>query len=395
MFIKQKHLIVSALAVVLCIGNFILIRGFEIEFSRLFLRSVRVIFNNDKYATDTYFLVKEISDLERSKISLCTSLKKQETSFEYFSSESGNQNCRAWWSRLLMTPIKIDIPDLSGKVWNITTYLRKSLGFILFEGLSFIGIFVFCFLWWLYLRQIDQRHGDKIQQLVAVGQEREKFELITRRFAHDVRSPLTALSFLASVTGENSPQKQMLVDVSERISGLARDLLTSGRDFAKSEKIQVSEFLRKFVKIKMAEYNGSLPIKISMEIPTACENLEIDFSSDLLFRGLSNLLNNSIEASGSNSGTVELKVSADSTSTYLAVKDNGCGISPEVLSEIQQGNPVTSAKNGVTAGFGLGLSSVVSEFRARGVDLSFHSVVNQGTSITLGFVRGCPGSGPS
>jgi signal transduction histidine kinase len=100
----------------------------------------------------------------------------------------------------------------------------------------------------------------------------------------------------------------------------------------------------------------------------------------MLFRLLSNLINNSFEAQSSE---IKLELSTEAEYIKLAIIDNGSGITPEVLSTLgTRGN-----SHGKSSGYGLGLSSAKEAVEASGGNLKIESKINIGTRVTLNLLK--------
>ena len=95
----------------------------------------------------------------------------------------------------------------------------------------------------------------------------------------------------------------------------------------------------------------------------------------------SNILNNSIEAIGSN-GEVNIDIYENKKFVTVTVKDNGAGISKENLSCVL--NPFFSTKHR-TQNFGMGLSYCYNVMQQHGGSLEVQSEEGYGTTVLLSF----------
>lgn len=137
---------------------------------------------------------------------------------------------------------------------------------------------------------------------------------------------------------------------------------------------------------------GIIDKALNMVIPFTKErntNIVKNFNNDLfllcdsvhLQETFSNILNNAIEAIGSN-GEVTIDVYENKKFITVAIKDNGPGISKENLPRVV--DPFFSTKNH-TQNFGLGLSYCYSVMQQHGGRLDIQSEEGMGTSVLLDF----------
>lgn len=110
-------------------------------------------------------------------------------------------------------------------------------------------------------------------------------------------------------------------------------------------------------------------------------DLNIICDSVHLQETFSNILNNSIEAIGSN-GEVNIDINENKKFVTVAVKDNGAGISKENLPCVL--DPFFSTKHH-TQNFGLGLSYCYNVMQQHGGSLEVQSEVGYGTTVLLSF----------
>jgi len=187
---------------------------------------------------------------------------------------------------------------------------------------------------------------------------------LAAQVAHDIRSPLAALG--AAAKGLELPAEQRaLVDGSvRRMQGIADDLLqryrapgavmpSGGANEAHTgvkqpEICQLIGLMVQVIAEKRLQYKEKAGVKIefsggSNEIKALVEPKELQ-------RILSNLVNNSVEAFDG-AGTIFVGLSAPEGKVLIEVKDNGRGISPEILAKLGR----KGGTYGKSGGNGLGL----------------------------------------
>ena len=112
------------------------------------------------------------------------------------------------------------------------------------------------------------------------------------------------------------------------------------------------------------------------------ENVFIDGNSDLLYRLLSNLLDNAYKYSGEEACVI-VTLKAQNGVAKLSVSDNGIGISPENLDKIWNRFYREDSSRSSDESFGLGLAMVkqISDFH--GATVEAHSEQGRGSTFTF------------
>ena len=110
------------------------------------------------------------------------------------------------------------------------------------------------------------------------------------------------------------------------------------------------------------------------------ENLEIEIDYLRMKQVILNIIKNAVEACSPNTGQVSTTVFKDTGSLYIYVKDNGSGMSTEVLNNMLVPFYTTKEK-----GTGLGVSLSKEIVEAHKGELSYSSTLGKGTicKITL------------
>lgn len=220
--------------------------------------------------------------------------------------------------------------------------------------------------------------------------QREEFSILARQIAHDIRSPLSAISVAAhAVKSSNQKASTMMIAASERIQRMASQLL----EFAKQGSASVEPVISasttatsdgltvsKAIGDVFAEHmNGrsSGVLTLAGNIPFSGK-LQCD--SDVLARILSNLIRNAEEAVAlvDREGKVEIRAEPDGHDLCITIEDNGAGISADNIALVLAGTSI-----GKVNGNGLGLSHARRSIESWGGVFRLESVEGQGTRITL------------
>lgn len=200
--------------------------------------------------------------------------------------------------------------------------------------------------------------------------------------AHQVRTPLsTAILYASQMSKPALNEAKRVVFASkilERLHHLDRqvnDMLI----FAKEGRLTMSCFLLDdlvaHINEVMAEASASGQIHFELTRKTHTEVLQGNLNA--LQGALMNLLNNALEALGG-SGTISMQLTEINTILHIQVKDDGCGMTPEVIQRIFE--PFYTTK---VSGTGLGLAVVDSVIKAHGGELQCESELGKGTLFKL------------
>lgn len=261
----------------------------------------------------------------------------------------------------------------------------------------------------------QQKLQVEARQLKAEADFQAKLGQMARQVAHDIRSPLSALSAIASQMSQaNDERARMIKLVADRVEGIAKELLRQtakkqknpelpsyGSTTVESESSLRSSKQNSIMESGLVEQNLEkvilsrksildLVAEYEVRYPTVAfiTNIQLfdfrvseEFKSNL-DRMLSNLIQNSIdsfEASFSTSKRVFVQVSQKHDDLEINISDNGRGIPLSIQPKLFQKN-FTAGK---LEGNGLGLYSAKEFVEACGGSISLNSAEGLGTSIEI------------
>ncbi len=233
---------------------------------------------------------------------------------------------------------------------------------------------------WGYLRRYFSGRA-------AIEAERQTYA-ITRKAAHDIRSPVSALLAAAKLVSHNPSDAQELIRrAAERIDRIANDLL----DLSKSPTTQmnlmcrapmppIQQMIKEILKEKRLEFAERTDIEIQ-EIIDESQSATLVATDLDIKRIISNLINNSVDASkGKN--VIQVSVNAYRNQTHILVRDQGCGIPDNVLATLNASDetkPVTTKETG----HGLGYSAAREAVRRAGGTITIRSTEGTGTLVDI------------
>jgi signal transduction histidine kinase len=213
--------------------------------------------------------------------------------------------------------------------------------------------------------------------------------------AHELRNPLGGVRTTTFLLRRKLKDTEVDVEVQlERIElGVSRcdNIISQLLDFSRSQPLLTEQ---RDINTWLTDLLTEEAPKLSDQITVRCElreqNLAADIDTERMRRGVINLLTNAADAMVGKTGTnligpdhkPEINVTLMKTERgiEIAVRDNGPGIAPEVLSRISE--PLFTTKS---FGTGLGLAAVkkVAEMHLGGLEIS--SEFGKGASFVIWF----------
>lgn len=204
---------------------------------------------------------------------------------------------------------------------------------------------------------------------------------IIAQVAHDIRSPLAALNTCLNHLPQ-VPEKQRILmrTVANRINDIANNLLEKykGKDISEKHQHKIlllAPLLDSIISEKRLQLDK---IILESEITSAGFFSFAKFNVNEMNRVLSNLINNAIESFPEGRGKIIVALNATDKHISIMVKDDGCGIPKDKLSEVL--DPGVSFKK---KGSGLGLSYAKDIVETSDGILELHSIDNEGTSVNI------------
>ncbi len=215
----------------------------------------------------------------------------------------------------------------------------------------------------------------------ALDAERaEAFRESARRFAHELKNPLTPIRFAVERLRRSAPDDlrdtvEVLAEESARLETMAKSFAQFGRlPDGPAAEIDVAELVTRTVR-------NSVPERITLELDIEEGLPMVSGFHEPLARAVTNVLLNAVEACAAG-GHLVARVSREShgASAYvvISVRDSGPGIAPDDLAHIF--DPYVTTKPG---GTGLGLAIARQTMTAHGGDISATSTPGVGTEMRM------------
>lgn len=244
----------------------------------------------------------------------------------------------------------------------------------------------------LYLKFIEESNYKLLQNSKDAAKAEQ-----ARQVAHDIRSPLSALSLISSQLSILPEDTRIIIqNAISRINDIANNLLNKGTNTNDSEsqilnysqqdqfsKYLLSPLIDSIVSEKRIQYRENSNISISAMIDQSY-GIFANANSVELKRAISNLVNNSVEAFPNNSGSVVISITKNETHALISIVDNGIGIPDHILDKIGTFG-FSFGKDSSTSGNGLGVYHAKKMTEDSGGIFKIQSSVDSGTTIVLSF----------
>ena len=215
----------------------------------------------------------------------------------------------------------------------------------------------------IFLEDMQRVQAEAQQiKLAALGR-------LTANIAHEVRNPLSAISYATELLQEEQPDTrqqrmlQIVLDNTQRINRIVQDVMQlNRRDRVQAEVFELGAMLRAFVE----EFNLAERAEPGVMVLAAMPDVEVSFDRGHLRQVIWNLCRNALRYSRKLPGSLKLTVNAEGERARLNVQDDGPGISAEHQGKLFEPFFTTSAD-----GTGLGLYVAKELCEANGASLEF------------------------
>lgn len=224
------------------------------------------------------------------------------------------------------------------------------------------------------------RELDAGRRRALEAERAEAFRESARRFAHELKNPLTPIRFAVDRLRRSAPDDlrdtvEVLAEESARLEAMARSFAQFGRlPDGPAAEIDVAELVTKVVRSTVPDH-----VPVSLEIDPSTPLITGFYEP--LARAVTNVVINAVDACA-NGGALAVRVAPerhDMTPTVLiVVRDGGHGIPSDVLARIF--DPYVTTKAG---GTGLGLAIARQTMTAHRGEIDATSTLGEGTEMRL------------
>ena len=208
--------------------------------------------------------------------------------------------------------------------------------------------------------------------------------------AHDLRGPLLNLQEVMTLVNqgilsetEREDMFKVLSDNVDQSVALMQNLLIWAQSQQKGEKLSLSSFnLKDLVLEVQANLKPILDKKIIQLILNVNEGTQVFADREMIQIVIRNLVSNAAKFTNE-SGAIEIACDGDDSNCWVHVKDQGVGMSPDVLSRLRAEEMYSSQGTASEEGSGLGLVLCRDFIRKNGGNLQIES--EQGAGSTFSF----------
>lgn len=221
----------------------------------------------------------------------------------------------------------------------------------------------------IFLEDMQRVRAEAQQiKLAALGR-------LTANIAHEVRNPLSAISYAAELMQEehvDAKQQRLLqivLDNTQRINRIVQDVMQlNRRDRAQREVFELGAMLYSFLE----EFNLAERLDPDVMVLNCVQRAEVSFDRGHLRQVLWNLCRNALRYSRRLPGSLKLTLNIVDGRAVLDVQDDGPGITAE-----HQGKLFEPFFTTATDGTGLGLYIAKELCEANGAHLEYHDLDGQ------------------
>ena len=231
----------------------------------------------------------------------------------------------------------------------------------------------------------DVTQEEKLQEQLIHSEKLSAVGTLAAGIAHEVGSPLTAISSIIQLlklksTDDYFKEKMSLIQQQiDRISRTVRTLVDFSKPIAqKIENIYLNAVVEQVIRI--IKYDKRLKyLEITTELQPDLPVIKASF--DQLLQVFINICLNAADAmEGKKDGHLIIRTWSDDDNVYASITDNGCGIPKENLSRIFE--PFFTTKD-ESKGTGLGLWVSYNIIKSFSGNIAVESKVGQGTTFKI------------
>jgi signal transduction histidine kinase len=220
------------------------------------------------------------------------------------------------------------------------------------------------------------------EELCTENEDRTRaLEAIAARLAHEVKNPLAAIKALSihvsrnSTDAKTSERLAIVAAEADRLQSIVEGFLSFSRGLddlqvAAVRPFEVARELSVLLETRAAEAGVALELSGDAALVVAADARK-------LRQVLLNLVLNAIQASP-RGAAVQLTVKAESDSARIVVRDEGAGMTADVLERIRK--PYFTTKEG---GTGLGVAVARGLVEQHGGRIEFKSAAGKGTTVAI------------
>lgn len=359
-------------------------------------KSIHGILRNEILMKEPYRIAQSITDLEAMGLLKCSVLKdeSQNLEFQNLHYKHPESECTSSFLKLNGVVVQSRTTSINGHPWSV----------------KFISGNPPAFHWLLWITRVsalltlsaillvsEKYTSARLASIELEKQHLSDLNRLARQVAHDIRSPLAALTAIEQDL-LRVPEETRLVlhSAIERIRDIASNLMQKDSEATKStQRLSVSSSVATEIKEplgvhllssliepllaeKRIQYRGKIGIDISCRFDSISYGLFVKTQPNEFKRVLSNLINNAVEAI-QDQGRVDIELASNDGQALISIADTGIGITPDLLPKLGE----YGVTHGKKSGSGLGLFHARTSVEHWGGSLKINSEPGRGTVVML------------
>ena len=230
---------------------------------------------------------------------------------------------------------------------------------------------------------------NNIEELKYLNESKQRF---IDSLNHEIKTPITSIIGYSELLLKNNVSEEIKIKALKYINSEAKRLETLNSTLLKLTLMREEKQNLKKVNLKDSIINVKNRLIYKMErkninLNINMEDIDIWIDKGLLEILLTNIMDNSIKASDTNSRIdIEGYYNKDTDEYMLKIKDKGIGIPKEDLDKVLEPfYMVDKARTRKNNGIGLGLSICSEICNMHNISLNIKSELNMGSEVILGF----------
>lgn len=234
-------------------------------------------------------------------------------------------------------------------------------------------------------RMISELEAFIAQQRYLSAEAEKQLALVrlSEQVAHDIRSPLAALEVATlEFHGNPSVANSLVTKATKRIHSIMEDLLSRNQASRSAYSCVALPMIEEIITEKRAVLERQHSLAFDLQVSESASTVCICVEPTTFKRVLSNLIDNAVEAL-SGHGNITVSVWTNSTQLFIAIKDDGKGIPPELVDRIGTRGFSTKQDNHNNSVRGLGIYHARQSIQAWNGELSISSSFGEGATVTL------------
>lgn len=429
---KSQYLVHAGISFLIFFVFLIVSTAIEKRHEDAILGSIRAIFRDDRELQNTAYFSRRLADLESLGMIKCVEAKSHSNGLLYSTNFKDDCINKFLIGEMLDPVTSGNLRSIMGENYDISFRSNSRLTLKIYIIVLFVLILIVAnLLMALYSYKIslktralnEEQLMNRILDLKVQEQSAELVKIkidaavqnsmtqLAKQVAHDIRSPLSALSMVMGTLKDLPEEKRILIrNATQRINDIANDLLQKGKNL--ENEIQkrpnelvgdcqteinpgpqlrlATEFIPALVDILVSEKRMQFREYADLDIQVDLKNsfgAFCNINSNELKRVISNLINNAIEAFDNHQGIVTVGVkkscNGDKPIVEIFVQDNGKGIPEHLIGRLGTAGASFGKTNSDQSGSGLGLyhaKKITEEF---GGTVNIESTVGAGTIVHI------------